>query len=153
MRDWKFNHIDFSTYPVYMGDDLGVFWSPQKTSFKIWAPTANQVELNLYENGKDGLPFSVISLEPDECGTWKTELAGGMNNNFVTLLSDGKFAFAHSGGSLYCLDLASGKILWSDGLSGYGYGMASLCFPSGGEAPNIAAVQKIMNDRRSSASG
>jgi len=101
-----------------------------------------------------GLKHSVTAFsKTDGRRLWKTELAGGMNNNFVTLLSDGKFAFAHSGGSLYCLDLASGKILWSDGLSGYGYGMASLCFPSGGEAPNIAAVQKIMNDRRSSASG
>ncbi|NCB07177.1 MAG: hypothetical protein EOM73_03320, partial [Bacteroidia bacterium] len=31
MRDWKFNHIDFSTYPVYEGSDLGVFWMPEKT--------------------------------------------------------------------------------------------------------------------------
>ena len=48
MRDWKFNHIDFSVYPFYEQNDLGVFWTPEKTFVKIWAPSAKMVEFRLY---------------------------------------------------------------------------------------------------------
>ncbi len=54
MRNWKFNNIDFSTYPFYDGNDLGVFWSPEKVSVKIWAPSAQTVELRLYKEGDVG---------------------------------------------------------------------------------------------------
>ena len=30
MREWKFNHIDFSVYPYYDGNDLGVFLVSRK---------------------------------------------------------------------------------------------------------------------------
>jgi outer membrane protein assembly factor BamB len=98
-----------------------------------------------------GLKQSVTAISKvDGQMLWKTELSGGINNSFVTVLSDGQHVFAHSGGSLYCLDMADGQILWSNGLSGYGYGIASLCFPKGSAAPDSAAVERIALDRRSS---
>jgi outer membrane protein assembly factor BamB len=98
-----------------------------------------------------GLKSSVTAISRSDGRTlWKTELAGGLNNSFVTVLSDGYLVFAHSGGTLYCLDLANGQILWSNGLSGYGYGFASLCFPGGRSAPDSAIIEKIVSDRRSS---
>ena len=63
MRDWKFNHIDFSIYPVYEGEDLGVFWTPEKTSVKIWAPTAKIVEFRLYKDGQTGEAFHKTQLQ------------------------------------------------------------------------------------------
>ncbi|NQU86863.1 MAG: type I pullulanase, partial [Mariniphaga sp.] len=92
MRNWLFNHIDFSTYPYYEGDDLGVFWSPKKTVFKIWAPTANIVELRLYHDGKEGRPFQKINLELGEFGIWETELEGNFEGIFYTLkINDGEW--------------------------------------------------------------
>ncbi len=84
MRDWKFNHIDFSTYPVYDGDDLGVYWTPGKTNVRIWAPTASQVELFLYDMGKEGSPFAVFQLQKSDAGTWIAELQGDWEGKFYT---------------------------------------------------------------------
>lgn len=90
MRDWKFNHIDFSTYPVYSSDDLGVFWAPEKTTVKIWAPTAKIIELRLYKDGKGGEEFYKTTLQADGNGTWSTVLNGDYEGKFYTLrINDG----------------------------------------------------------------
>ncbi len=82
---------------------------------------------------------------------WEAKLPGSMGGeDFVTLISDGTLVFAHTEGKLHCLDLANGRLLWSNGLTGYGYGIASLCFPSGASAPDAAAVQNIVLQRRRS---
>ncbi|MBN1822470.1 MAG: type I pullulanase [Prolixibacteraceae bacterium] len=92
MRKWLFNHIDFSTYPFYGGGDLGVFWSPEKTLFKIWAPTANAVELRMYENGKDGKPVQKKNLKPYRSGVWYLELKGNLEGLFYTFkINDGEW--------------------------------------------------------------
>ena len=92
MRNWKFNHIDFSTYPFYAGDDLGVFWSPEKTSIKIWAPTAKLVELRLYKNGESGESYYKTNLQPAENGCWSTILSGDYEGKFYTLkINDGEW--------------------------------------------------------------
>ena len=35
----------------YEGDDLGAVYTKEETKFKVWAPTASEVALNLYEQG------------------------------------------------------------------------------------------------------
>lgn len=92
MRDWKFNHIDFSTYPCYAGDDLGVFWTPEKTSVKIWAPTAKMVEFRLYKDGKTGEAFHKTQLQASGDGTWATILTGDYEGKFYTFrINDGEW--------------------------------------------------------------
>ena len=90
MRNWKFNNIDFSTYPFYDGNDLGVFWSPEKVSVKIWAPSAQTVELRLYKDGDSGEAFHKTNLQPSEYGVWSTVLVGDFEGKFYTLrVNDG----------------------------------------------------------------
>lgn len=90
MRNWKFNHIDFSTYPGYKGKDLGVFWSPEKTVIKIWAPTAQQVELRLYKDGLSGEAYHKTLLQKKEGGIWSTVLTGDYEGKFYTFrVNDG----------------------------------------------------------------
>ena len=92
MRDWKFNHIDFSTYPCYAGDDLGVFWTPEKTIVKIWAPTAKMVEFRLYKDGKTGEAFHKTQLQTSGDGTWATILSGDYEGKFYTFrIDDGEW--------------------------------------------------------------
>ena len=40
----------FETYYTYTGDDLGVTYSSSQTTFKLWAPTAANVTLRLYNS-------------------------------------------------------------------------------------------------------
>ena len=92
MRDWKFNHIDFSTYPCYDGDNLGIFWTPEKTSVKIWAPTAKMVEFRLYKDGKTGEAFHKTQLQASGDGIWSTILMGDYEGKFYTLrIDDGEW--------------------------------------------------------------
>ncbi len=92
MRNWRFNHIDFSTYPHYTGDDLGVRWSPEKTFFRIWAPTARLVEIRLYTDGKGGKPLKVIQMNRGEQGTWIHEETGNLNSIYYTFqVNDGEW--------------------------------------------------------------
>jgi pullulanase len=92
MRDWKFNHIDFSTYPSSDEKDLGVFWAPEKTSVKIWAPTAKTVEFRLYKDGKTGEAFHKTQLQSGNDGTWSTILTGDYEGKFYTFrVNDGEW--------------------------------------------------------------
>jgi pullulanase len=92
MHNWHFNHIDFSDYPHYAGDDLGVIWSSHKTSFRIWAPTARMVELRLYRTGKGGRPVKVVQMEKGTNGTWIHEEQGDLNGLFYTFqVNDGEW--------------------------------------------------------------
>jgi len=92
MRDWKFNHIDFSIYPFYEGNDLGVFWTPEKTSVKIWAATAKMVEFRLYKDGKTGEAFHKTQLQASGDGTWSTILTGDYEGRFYTFrINDGEW--------------------------------------------------------------
>jgi outer membrane protein assembly factor BamB len=97
-----------------------------------------------------GLKQSVTAVSKHEGQTlWKTELPTTLSgDDFVTVLSDGLLVFAHTEGKLHCLDLANGQILWSNDLKGYGYGIASLCFPGGSSAPDVAAIQTQLLQRR-----
>ncbi|MCE4563853.1 type I pullulanase [Maribellus sp. CM-23] len=92
MRNWKFNHIDFSTYPGYEGNDLGVFWSPEKTVIKIWAPTAQVVELRFYKDGLTGEAFHKTNLQKSGNGTWSTVLNGDYEGKYYTFkVNDGEW--------------------------------------------------------------
>lgn len=90
MRSWKFNHIDFSTYPSYTKNELGVFWAPEKTEIKIWAPTAEKIELRLFKDGTTGDAYYKTNLQKLENGIWTTVLKGDYQNKFYTFkVNDG----------------------------------------------------------------
>jgi outer membrane protein assembly factor BamB len=82
---------------------------------------------------------------------WATVLRGGVGDGFVTLHCDGKFVYAHTKGSLFCLDALSGQILWTNELTGYGYGIASICLAGFSTAPDAAIYAKIAADRNAQA--
>ncbi len=104
MRDWKFNHIDFSTYPCYEGDDLGVFCTPEKIMVKIWAPTAKMVEFRLYKDGTTGESFHKTQLQSSGNGTWSTTLNGSYEGRFYTIrINDGEWLEETSGPYVRCV--------------------------------------------------
>lgn len=90
MRSWNFDHIDFSTYPFYLGNDLGVTYSPDTLFVKIWAPTASEVEFKLYEKSSGGKAIRSESLQAVENGVWGLQLEGDFRSLFYTFrVSDG----------------------------------------------------------------
>lgn len=73
---------------TYSGHDLGATWSPQKTFFRLWAPTAEEVTINLYRSGTPGTDDLLTQLHmiPDEKGTWVAERMGDLNGLYYTYL-------------------------------------------------------------------
>ncbi len=84
---------EFEQQYTYTGQDLGAFWTPQETSFRLWAPTAEAVTINLYRSGTpdtDDLLFQ-LHMQPDVCGTWVAKRFGNLNGIYYTylVLADG----------------------------------------------------------------
>lgn len=71
---------------TYTGTDLGATWSSEKTSFRVWAPTAEAVKVNLYASGTEGTDdlLEQLSMQADVNGTWVAEKEGDLNGTYYT---------------------------------------------------------------------
>ena len=71
---------------TYTGTDLGATWSSEKTAFRVWAPTAEAVKVNLYESGTEGTDDLIeqIEMQADVNGTWVAEKEGDLNGTYYT---------------------------------------------------------------------
>jgi len=74
----------YDDYPAYTGNDLGVSYSPSKTVFKVWAPTASAVKLRLYAAGDGGKATQTISLEKEQNGVWGKTIGYDLKNQYYT---------------------------------------------------------------------
>ena len=76
----------FEAAYTYTGNDLGATWTAEKTTFRVWAPTATAVKVNLYASGTAGTDDLVEQLEmtPDVNGTWIAEKEGDQNGAYYT---------------------------------------------------------------------
>ena len=64
---------------LYHGDDLGNTYRPEATSFRLWAPTASDVKVLLYESETSPLQRQ-IAMQRGENGTWYTRVFGNLQN-------------------------------------------------------------------------
>ena len=79
---------EFERKYTYSGTDLGARWSREKTAFRLWAPTARSVRINLYRSGNPGVEDRIAQLEmkPAVAGTWTAEAEGDLNGVYYTYL-------------------------------------------------------------------
>ena len=77
---------EFETEYTYTGDDLGATWSAESTTFRVWAPTAAAVSVNLYTSGAAGTDDKTDSIEmtKDVNGTWVVTVDGDLNGVYYT---------------------------------------------------------------------
>lgn len=73
---------------TYSGSDLGATYTPEKTTFRVWAPTADTVTLNLYGSGTPGTDdlAEQLPMTADVNGTWIAEKEGDLNGTYYTYL-------------------------------------------------------------------
>ena len=72
-----FDSREFIDAYYYDGDDLGAVIDGDKTVFKVWAPTASAVVLNLFETGDGGEAYETIPMTLGDKGVWAAEAACG----------------------------------------------------------------------------
>ena len=77
---------EFEDAFTYSGNDLGATWTKEKTSFRLWAPTATAVSVNLYQTGTAGMEdlLEQVEMQPDVNGTWVAEKEGNLNGTYYT---------------------------------------------------------------------
>ncbi|NCC71848.1 MAG: type I pullulanase [Sphingobacteriia bacterium] len=80
----SFDRNDFSTYPVYNGNDLEMTYTPEKTNFRIWAPTADEAKVKIYHSGTDNEPVMEKNMKRDLAGTWVAQFDKDLKNLFYT---------------------------------------------------------------------
>ena len=74
----------FDEEMAYDGDDLGAVYTKEKTTFKLWAPTASAVTLRLFEQGDGDNLIEEIPMTQGEKGTWSCEKQGDLNGVYYT---------------------------------------------------------------------
>ena len=72
-----FDSAAFAEQYHYDGDDLGAYIDGDSTTFKVWAPTASKVVLNLFTSGHEGEAYKKVDMVRGEKGVWAhTEACG-----------------------------------------------------------------------------
>ena len=71
---------------TYEGDDLGAAWSEKSTFFRLWAPNASAVSVNLYKSGIAGTKdlIQAVEMSKDVNGTWIATVEGDLNGVYYT---------------------------------------------------------------------
>ena len=80
---------EFEDQFTYDGNDLGAVWTKEKTTFKVWAPTADNVQVYLYDSGEvkadaDESPIETIPMKKGIKGVWYAEKSGDLNGIYYT---------------------------------------------------------------------
>ncbi len=76
----------FEAEYTYTGDDLGANWTEGSTTFRLWAPTASAVSVNLYASGTEGTNDGIgtHAMTKDVNGTWIVTVDGDLNGVYYT---------------------------------------------------------------------
>ena len=75
---------EFEAEFTYTGDDLGATWTAEGTTFRLWAPTAAKVIVNLYDAGDGGSKTAEHEMTKDVNGTWIVTVDGDLNGVYYT---------------------------------------------------------------------
>ncbi len=83
-----YSTADFEAKYTYTGSDLGATWTKEQTTFRVWAPTAASVKVNLYTGGDASVSDLVEQLEMtvDANGTWVAAKEGDLNGTYYTYM-------------------------------------------------------------------
>lgn len=76
--------LNASAY-TYTGDDLGSVYTPGTTSFRLWAPTASDVQVLLYDSELGGLTRQE-AMQRSEQGTWYVQVQGNLDRWYYLYL-------------------------------------------------------------------
>ena len=83
---------EFEAAYTYTGGDLGATWSKDSTVFRVWAPTAEGVQVQLYATGSDAeagsAKLDTIDMQKDVNGTWIAIADGNLSGVYYTYLVD-----------------------------------------------------------------
>ncbi len=84
---WKqiFDSDTFEQDWCYMEDDLGANYTKEGTLFKVWAPSAKRVALNIYRTGhEDEIPQHIYEMTAEDKGVYSVYVPGDLDGVYYT---------------------------------------------------------------------
>lgn len=78
-----FSSAEFSSLFTYSGE-LGAIYSKASTTFRVWAPTANRIDVSLYDAGDGGAATQTVQMTAGEKGTFSTTINGDLHGKYYT---------------------------------------------------------------------
>ncbi len=78
------NFQSFAEYPMPAKAYQEMSYTPEQTTFQLWAPTADEVRLSLYAEGLGGEALEVYNLKEGKGGLWKVSVKGDKQGLFYT---------------------------------------------------------------------
>ena len=72
-----FDSSTFLNRYFYSGDDLGANVRDGETTFKLWAPTASKVLLEIFQVGNGGNAINRVNMTPEDKGVWSATVKCG----------------------------------------------------------------------------
>ncbi|WP_054958253.1 type I pullulanase [Paenibacillus dakarensis] len=76
---------EFDSTFYYEGTDLGLTYTKEKSSFRVWAPTASEAFVMLYEAWDSSFAHK-IPMKRDVKGTWVSSIEGDLSGRYYTYL-------------------------------------------------------------------
>lgn len=80
----KREYASYELYPVRAGNLTEMEYTPAATKFSLWAPTADEVRLMLFDSGNEGHAYETIALILGEDGTWSATVDKDLLGKFYT---------------------------------------------------------------------
>ncbi len=73
---------------AYNGSDLGAVYTPNSTTFKVWAPSASKVQIDIYDKGSEAEGSKSIKTKDmdfdKKTGVWSTSISGNLAGKYYT---------------------------------------------------------------------
>lgn len=80
--------VNYLNYPFYSGTDLGLTYTPKASIFKVWAPSASQLRLQLYSNGIGGELINTYYLNKGIEGVWEVTVREDLIGMYYTFQAE-----------------------------------------------------------------
>ena len=92
-EDTKIKPAPTPSTPAVEARNYELIYTPAKSSFSVWAPTAEDVALTFYTEGSGGIPIKTVSMKKTDGGYWDWEEFGDLKGKFYTfkIWFEGKF--------------------------------------------------------------
>ena len=74
----------YSDYPSFSTEWEEMRYTPESTNFMLWAPTADAVKVNLFDEGIGGEPSGSLDMKKSENGQWTLAVNEDLLGKFYT---------------------------------------------------------------------
>jgi pullulanase len=71
----------YNLYPVYNGP-LGLIYTPNASTFRIWSPYAQQAKILFYKDGERGGAYQSLKMNKGDEGTWWITIKKDLKKSF-----------------------------------------------------------------------